>query len=220
MSNHRADTRPARSRRRSGRARAILSLGAVAVLATGMSVKGTFAFWTDTATVNTGNFVSGTLDVTLAGGLIGTGGETKIDALNMAGMAPGESVAASFAIANNGSVGLTYGISSAVTGELAQYMQFSIYAGATSAVTNPVGTNGIRTGSCSGTPILTDVVLSGSAVTPAPLTAFPRRTLPATGTKTENICVVAKLNPGADNGAQSKTMSASLVFDAKQVNAV
>lgn len=203
MSTHRADS-TRRRRSRSGRARALLSLGAVGVLATGLSVKGTFAFWTDAATVRTGSFQSGNLDITLDGGLTGQGGTTTISALSLSNMVPGESVAANVAVANAGSVGLTYTIVGTASGELASGMQLSVFTGTASATS--------RTMTCSGTQVGSTTTLSAAAAT-----FGAARSLASSGTET--LCVRAELPLSADNSLQGTTMTASLVFDAKQVGA-
>lgn len=213
MSNHRSSTK---RRRRTGRTRAIISLGAVAVLATGMSVKGTFAFWSDSATATTGSFSSGTLDITLNNLLAGPGGTTNIPALTLSLMVPGESVSASFPIANNGTVGLNYTISGSAIGDLAPFMQFTVTSGTANTATGTAAA-GNRAGTCSGPALVTNATLTSATQV---LMSTPRNLTPAGATKTENICVMARLNPDADDTAQTKTMSsASLVFNAKQVGA-
>lgn len=203
MSTHRADT-PKVRRSRSGRARALLSLGAVAILASGFSIKGTFAFWTDSATVQTGSFQSGNLDITLNGGLVGQGGSTTLTALALTNMAPGEAVAANVTLANAGSIGLTYTISGTASGDLAPGMRISLFRGAASTAS--------RVMTCSGTQIGATATLSSIATT------FGAAQALATG-GTDDLCVRVELPLTADNSFQSKTMTASLVFDAKQVGA-
>ena len=215
MSDHGTSDRPIRrprGRRGSGRARALMSLAAVAVLATGVSVKGTFAFWTDSATLQTGSFSSGTLDVTLGGQLTGQGGTWSPAGFSLTNLVPGESQAFSFAVANAGTVGLTYTVSGTATGGLAPSMQFSIHPG--TASNSGTAAAGNRTGSCTGAALATNVVLSGTATT---LVGTPRSL--AAGSGTENICVIARLDPAANNSAQGLTMSANLVFDSRSVGA-
>lgn len=189
-----------------------MSLGAVAVLATGLSVKGTFAFWTDSATMQTGSFSSGTLDITLGGQLVGNGGTWNNTAFAVATMMPGESQAVSFAVANNGTVGLTYTVSGTAAGALAPSMQFSVYPGTASNTGTAAAGN--RTGTCTGTALATNQVLSAVSTT---LVGTARALAAPAGT--ENICVIARFNSAAGNNTQGQTMTASLVFDAKQVGA-
>ena len=215
MSNHRRAA-VARKTRRSGRARALLSLAAVAVLATGMSVKGTFAFWTDSATANTGGFTSGTLDITVNGQLAGqanNGGNTTVASLNLTNMVPGESVAASFPLTNAGNVPLTYnGVGTGAGGlAVANGLQYSITFGATATNTGTAA-SGNRAGSC-GTGTATTLPMTAAT----PYTFATNRALAAGATDT--VCIVARLNPAAGNGLQGLAGSAAFVFDSKQVGA-
>lgn len=214
MSNHRADT-PRRPRRRSGRTRALLSLAAVAVLASGMSVKGTFAFWTDSATVNAGGFTSGTLDVTVNGQLGGQGGTTAIANLALANITPGESVAASFPVANVGTTPLTYNVTGTGSGALAvtNGLQYLVVFGASASNTGTAA-SGNRAGSC-GTTTATDA--NTTLLTAAAATLASNRSLAAGASDT--VCVIARLNFQAPNELQNKAGNATLVFDAKQVGA-
>lgn len=214
MSSHRK-----RSSRRSGsgRVRAMLGLGTVAFLALGFGAQGTFAFWTDQATVQSGTFKAGTLDITLNGALQGQGGSTSFGALSLTNMVPGESVSAFFPVANNGSVPLTYTVNGSATGGLAPGMQFSVFSG-TAAPNTGSTTNGNRAGTCNGTPIpgAQNVVLNSATSS----VVSQARTLAATGAPaSENICVIARLDPNAGNGLQDATMTATLIFNAKQVGA-
>jgi predicted ribosomally synthesized peptide with SipW-like signal peptide len=214
MSSHRAATP---RRRRTGRTRAILSLGAVAVLATGMSVKGTFAFWTDAATANTGTFTSGTLDISVNGALAAqNGGSTSLTNFKLDTMVPGESVAFSFPVKNEGTVPLTYKVTGTGSGALAvaNGMQYAVFFGSSASNTG-TSANGNRAGSC-GSTAATDTNTTLLTATSTTLTGSDR-TL-ASGAS-ETVCVVARLNFNAGNDLQGKSGSASLVFDSKQVGA-
>jgi predicted ribosomally synthesized peptide with SipW-like signal peptide len=219
MSTHRTDV-PARRRR--GRGRAVLALAAVAFLATGMSVQGTFAAFTDTATMSTGPFSSGTLDIVVNGQLAGPGttnnpGTTPNTSFTMTNMSPGESVATSFPVRNNGSTGLRYNVTGTATGGLAVAggMQYAVYFG--SAATN-TGTeaNGNRTGACGAGNTPTDA--NGTTLTGTSTSLAADRTL-AAGSAPETVCVVVRLNSTAGNALQGQTTSASLVFNARQLTA-
>lgn len=206
MSSHRS--RPS-SRRGSGRTRALVSLGAVGFLAIGLGAQGTFAFWTDSATASPANFSSGTLDIGLDNKLTGPGGSTPVAGFGLTNLFPGESQAVAFPIANAGSVGLTYSISGSASGGLAPVMQYSIFPGAASNTTP----GGVRTGSCTGTALASNQVLTATNAT---VVVGPRALAAAAS---ESICVIAKLDANANNSFQGMSTSASLVFDAKQVGA-
>ena len=212
MSNHRSATP---SRRRSGRARALLSLGAVAVLCTGLSVKGTFALWTDSATATTGSFSSGTLDLSVNGelkGLANNAGTTVVATLTGANLVPGESIAVSFPVKNEGNVPMTYTLTGTGAGALAvtNGLQYSLAFNVAAA--NAPLANGLRAGTCGGVAATdgnTDV-LNGTARTYATNRPF------AAGA-TDNICIVVRLNSQAPNNLQNLAGTASFFFDAKQV---
>lgn len=220
MTDHRAPRQARRAaprKRRSGRARAVLTLGAVGALALGLGAQGTFAFWTDSGTVTTGSLESGTLDITLNGALAGAvnnGQSTTLSALALTNMVPGESIAVAFPVANAGTAALTYTVTGTATGPLAPSMQFSIYPGTASNAGTAAANN--RAGACTGTAIVTNQVLTGSS---APVIATPRSLAGSPTPASESICVIAKLDTAADNTAQGKTMTANLVFNAKQVGA-
>ena len=218
MSTHRSDRAP--SARRRGRGRALLSLAVVAFLATGMSVKGTFAAWTDSATMQTGSFASGTLDVTLNGNLVGPGtannpGTWTNGSFALANLSPGESIATSFPVRNNGTTGLKYTLTGTGTGGLAvaNGMQFAVYYGvnAANAGTEAAGT---RLGSCGGT---TPTDANGTTLTSTASTFATDRVL-AAGAQ-ETVCIVARLSGAAPNALQGQTMTASLLFNARQLTA-
>ncbi|QCW50969.1 hypothetical protein FE634_12240 [Nocardioides dongxiaopingii] len=207
-----------RRRRRSGRTRAIISLGAVAVLATGLSVKGTFAFWTDSGTAQTGAFSSGTLDITVNGQLAGqanNGGSTTIASLALGNMVPGESVAGSFPVANAGTVPLTYTLTGTGSGGLAvtNGLQYSVTFGATAANTGSAA-NGNRTGTCGA---VTPTDANTTLLTTAPSTFATNRAL-AVGAS-DTVCIIARLNSNAPNALQTLGGTASFLFDSKQVGA-
>lgn len=210
MSSHRATRR----RTRSGRTRALISLGAVAALCTGLSVKGTFAFWTDSATATTGTFTAGTLDLKVDGKLGGTGGTTAVTTLTADNLVPGESIAATFPVENAGSVPLTYNLTATGAGGLAvtNGLQYSLTFGVTAD--NAVLANGLRNGRCGG-------VQSTDAGTQV-LTSTPRSyatNRPLGAGTSETVCVVVRLNSAAGNGLQGLQGTAAFVFDAKQVGA-
>lgn len=219
MTSHRDSAHPLRSLRRalgSARSRALLALAGVAALALGVGLQGTFAFWSDKATVTTGSFSSGTLDITLNGqlqGIANNGGTWTNTAYGLTNLSPGESFAFGFPVANAGTTGLTYTVTGTGTGDLAvaNGMQFTVYFGVTA--TNS-GSAGSRAGACGGTTPTGGTVLTPTSTT---LVATPRALTATTGT--ENVCIVARLDPNAPNSLQNKSMTASITFDSKQVGA-
>lgn len=207
---------PTHRRRRSGRVRALLSLG----LLLGITQVGTLASWTDSATAQGGNFSSGTLDLTVgessADQLSGPGGSWTHTNLALTAMAPGESVARSLTVGNGGSVLLTYN-ATVVTSNNDLFnattpgLQLTVVEGATVGNTGTQASNN-RIGTCtdgSATSLTnTDVSTSasglhGSAVS---LAAGASRT----------YCVLAKLATTSPNSMQGKTVTLTFSFNAQQ----
>jgi hypothetical protein len=220
MSTHRSETdaAPRRERRGRGRRRAALALTGVALVTTGASVEGTFAAFTDSATMSTGTFSTGTLDVTLNGMLGGPGGTWANNSFTIANLVPGESVAVSFPVGSAGTAPLKYTVRATGSGGLAvaNGLQYAVYFGNASNVATNTGTAAAsnRTGACGGT---TPTDATATNVTSTPVTFPGERTLAAGASET--VCIVARLNSQAGNGLQGQTSTASFVFDARQVNA-
>lgn len=207
-----ASTRP---RRPSGRIRALLSLG----MLVGIAQVGTLAAWTDSATVESGSFATGTLDLRVgdeaADQLGGQGGTWQHSALALNDLAPGESVAARITVGNGGSIPLAYtaavsSVDEALSGP--NGLKVTVVEGAT-GVTN-TGSHGAndRFGTCEGgTPTAaTDAPVNTSvtAISDAPIALAP-------GART-TYCVVARLSSDAPNSMQSKTSKIVFTFDAEQ----
>ncbi len=226
----RRGARKARTHGRSSpRVRALLSLGCVGALAAGLSAQGTFAFFTDQATVTTGSFASGTLDITLDGQLVGPGvannpGTYTNSSFALPLMVPSESFAYSFPVKNNGTVPLTYTLTGTGAGPLAvtNGMQYAVtFGNATSAASsNVTAANGLREGKCGGV-TTTDgntTLLQGAAVT------FGGTSRALAAGAAEQVCIVARFSSAAGNNLQgnagtSTPTTASFLFDAKQVGA-
>lgn len=196
----------------------VSTVAALLLLAGG--VRGTYAAWTDNATVGSGAFTTGTLDITLNGNLVGPGtannpGTWTNTSLALANMAPGESVAVGFPVRNNGSIGLKYTVTGTGSGGLAvaNGMQFATYFGVSPANSGTEAA-GTRTGSCGG---VTPTDSLGTTLTAAPSTFATDRVL-AAGAQ-ETVCIVARLNSTAGNALQGQSMTASLLFAARQLTA-
>jgi len=207
---------PTHRRRRSGRIRALLSLG----LLLGITQVGTLASWTDSATVQGGPISSGTLDLrvgtTSATELIGQGGSWTHPALTLLAMAPGESVAAPLTVGNGGSVALTYN-ATVVTSNNDLYnlatpgLQLTVVEGATVGNTG-IQANNNRIGTCTGgtgTSLTNkDVNMTASALHPGAVSLA--------SSATRSYCVLAKLMPTSPNSMQTKTTTLTFSFSAQQ----
>ncbi len=197
----------------SRRTRGLLSLGIIA----GIGGIGTLAYWTDDATVTTGSFTAGTLDVTINDALSGqanNGGTTSDAAFALSDLIPGESIARTVKIGNAGSIPLAYTAKAWNSGGLASGLRWTVVAGSTASNAGTVSA-GNRTGSCSsGSTTATNVTLGTSAGT-ATTVVTPSRTI--TTSASENICVIAKLDSGAGNSLQGASATATITINGVQL---
>ena len=193
----------------------MLSLGIVA----GLGAVGTLAYWSDEATITTGSFSSGTLDVTLNDVLAGAannGGTTSDTGFALSDMIPGESVARTVKVGNAGSIGLTYTAEAFNSGDLASGLRWTVVAGSTASNFGTAAA-GNRTGACSsGTTTATNETL-GTSAGAATTVVTPERAIDVGAF--ENVCVIARLDSGAANSLQGTSASATLTFNGTQLGA-
>lgn len=201
--------------RRRGRTRALLSLG----LLLGVTQVGTLASWTDSSTVTTGTFSTGTLDVLVGAGsadqLGGQGGAWTHTELALTGAMPGESIARTVTVGNGGTVPLTLtGTAStaddALSTEDGNGLLLTFVAGGTPDNSGSQS-GGDRLGTCSGgDSVLADVPLTTDG---ADLSLDDYR-LDA-GEQT-SFCVSLGLSPDAPNSLQGAATTAVLTFGGQQ----
>lgn len=204
---------------RRGRPGPVLVIAVIACVGLGLPVArgldGTLATFTDTPTLTSGTSSAGTADITLNGqlsGSAGSGGTTTFTALQVTpssvGLAPGESIAAAFPVADNGSLQIAYTVAATAAGTLGPAMLYSVYVGSTAAASN-TGTQAAatRSGSCTGT-----LLVSNQTYTATATSVSGTRTLAAGGS--ENFCVVARLDPNAANSFQALGTIVSFTFSA------
>jgi predicted ribosomally synthesized peptide with SipW-like signal peptide len=176
----------------SARTRAALSLGVV--LAVGST--GTFAYWTDDVSVNGTTFTAGTLDLQVND--LNT--VAAYTTLNLATMVPGNSMAGTLVIKNNGNVPLKYTGATATTNtdgkNLAGNLTARVTLGA-AAGTSPTMT-------CDGTAI------AGGATTAIGALTTPKRQLGPGATET--ICVEVTLPAGAPSTVQAGRTDVTFTF--------
>lgn len=175
----------------------------------GFGYTGTFAYWTDQATIQGGTLASGVLNLTLDGQ---EGNPTPATwSLGAGNLVPQESVASAIPVQNPGTVAFTYTATATGSGDAQMLadMTFRTYVGG--GPTNGTGSDGLRVGSCGGT-LVSTLTLTGTAQS-----AVPAQTLTVGGS--QQVCVVASLNGNASSADQGKTVSAAYVFDAVQLGA-
>lgn len=191
---------------RSARVRALLTLG----LLLGFGAVTTLAYWTDTATVTTGSFTSGTLNLKVDG-VEGNPTAYSLTSFTASNLVPGESIAGSFAVQNTGNVDFTYTATGTASGTLAPDLRFTVKTGATASNT---GSAGSRVGSCTGgTAQSSGLTYTSTAQT----VAGTAQTVVAGGSQT--FCVIATLDPTTPLADGGKSATASFVVTAKQLGA-
>lgn len=194
-----------------GRTRALLSLG----LVFGFGAVGTMAYWTDQGTMTTGDIAAGSLDLRLkdASTLMGQGGTWPNTDFAASSLIPGESVAFSFPVRNDGTAGFRFSATATASGTLATGLRFTTTHGASAASNSGSASNGNRAGTCGANTVdSTSVTLSGTS---ASVINTPGVTL-ASGAST-TVCVIVALDSSAGNALQSATAAATYVFNAVQL---
>jgi hypothetical protein len=191
----------------SAQVRALLSVG----ILLGVGSVGTMARFTASGDATAGSFTTGSLDVRLnaAGNNVGQGGTWTNASLAIADITPGESLAVSFPVRNDGSTGLTYTATATATGGLAPALRFSTYTGGTATNSGTAAADD-RVGTCTGTAASTAVTLSGSAAT----VIATAQTLAVSAS--QNVCVLVQLSTTAASSVQGSSATASYAFNAVQ----
>ena len=177
----------------SARTRAALSLGVV--LAVGAT--GTFAYWTDSVSVTGTTFTAGSIDLQVNG--LNT--VTAYTTLNLATMVPGNSMAGTLVVKNNGASPMKYTAAAAATNLDNKNLRSSLIAKVT-ADTAATGTSPAMT--CAGAAL----AASGTTVTGG-LINTGRQLAPGA---TETICVQVTLDPAAPSALQNATTDVTFTF--------
>lgn len=201
MSEHRAHRRTrACGWFRSLRVKALLSLGLVATI----SVGGSMAYWSDTATVTGVTLTAGTLDLKVNN----VDNVTGYTAMNISNMVPGNSTAGVLTVRNAGTVPLTYTITSSGTNTDSKNLVGALVAKVT---TDSVTTGTSPAVRCAGTAISS----SGTSFTGGLVGSGIKRTLAAGSSET--ICIQATLPTNAAASLQGGTTNITFTLTADQI---
>lgn len=212
MGRHVAE-RPVRGGRRAARARRRppVKTVLVAALLLGAGSTGTYAYWSDSATVTGGELQSGSMDLQINGGAVGTGTDVTVGSIATSDLTPSEYQAFDLSLANVGTPDFTW------TAAVQRVDTTWSY------VDDPL-TVQLFTGSVEEDPDYPriDACVGGSPLGPeetvlttaASLTTSPV-TLASGGT--DSLCVLVGMKSSADNANQGKTGTIELHFDAHQV---
>ena len=182
------------------RVRALLSLGLVALLGMG----GTFAYWSDTATISGTTIKAGNLDLKVNG----QDSVTGYASLNITNMVPGNTTAGVVTIKNAGSVPFTYSMSASASNGDTKALGAALAAKITgdSAVT---GTSPNAT--CNGAALANTATTFGNNLISS---ASPRSL--AVGSS-ETICIQAMLPANANTSLQGATTDITFTVTANQL---
>lgn len=184
----------------SDRVRAALGLGVV--LAVGAT--GTFAAWTDNATLSGTSFTSGTLDVQL-----NSVDNVASATLSMTNMIPGSSSAEVVVLKNNGNVSLKWSLTGGLAGTNATDFNAAIPNGLKILILDggsKVGTG--NTSTCSGGSSL----LTSTSLTSTTSTSLLSGQGPLASTGTKSLCIQITLDSGAPTSLQTKSATATFTF--------
>lgn len=186
---------------RSTRARAALSLG----LVLGTAATGTFAFWTDSATVSGTTIQTGSIDLQVNNLTTNDTGYTQ---LNLTGMVPSNSVAGVITVKNAGSSPFTYSVDASASNAdgkgLGAALVVKVTAAASATGSAPSRTCGGATLANTGASFAANLVSS----------ANPRQL--AAGAS-ETLCIQATLPAGAASSLQNATTNVGFTFNASQL---
>lgn len=187
----------------SARLRAALSLGVVLSLAS----TGTFAFWTDSATVAGATLTGGTINLELK-----DGANPFVDsvsdhaALDIDAMVPGNTVAAVLTVRNSGTAPLTFVASSAATNPDTKNLAGALVVKVTAASAVTGSSPTART--CAGTALTgSGTVLNSALVGTA---------IELAAASTTTVCVQIGLPNGASTSLQGATTDVTLTFTGTQ----
>jgi predicted ribosomally synthesized peptide with SipW-like signal peptide len=193
-------TRPTHRRRRSGRVRALLSLG----LLLGISQVGTLASWTDSATIGGSNLTSATLDIKA-----NNQDNYSSITLSMSAMVPGSTSAEVITIKNAGTAPLKYTLTGGLTGTDAS----SYNTAAANGLLLTIRAGGTLSGStCNGGMVVfTEAPLTSTTAT----TLLPTRpAIALVPNGTESLCFQIRLAITAPTTLQGKTTTATFAANA------
>lgn len=174
--------------------RAVMSLG----LVLGFGSAGTFAYWTDEATVSGLTITAGVLDLELQDD---ADDSVTFTSLNISNMIPGQSVAGVLKVENVGNVGFTYTASTSVSNS-------TLAAALVVKVTNGSVSGSSPSATCTGSQ------LSGTGTDLDDALVSTARSLAATAS--ENLCIEVSMPSGASSSLQGTTTNVSYTFTATQ----
>jgi predicted ribosomally synthesized peptide with SipW-like signal peptide len=179
----------------------VLSLGVVLAA----SATGTYAYWTDSATVSGTTITSGSIDLFVNGG----NNDTAFTTMSLSNMVPGNSAAGVITVKNNGNSPLTYYVDGAASNAdgkgLGAAMTVKVTADATRSGSSPNWT-------CAGSALAN----TGSSFSANLVQSANPRMLAAGASET--LCIQATLPSSVTGtGLQNASTNVSFTFNASQL---
>lgn len=181
------------------RVRAALALG----ILLGVGAVNTSAYWTDRAELRGGILTAGTLDIKLGVPAVDNNPPQFRADLAMDDMVPGSRKDAVVRVSNAGTVPLVFSVSGTATNngpgadQMGSSLRLAVYPSSSG-------------GTCTGTPLATDVVPTGRVLADQPELGDG---------DIRDLCVRATLPDDADAAVQGQSTQVTLTFHAKQVGA-
>ena len=191
---------------RSARSRAALSLGVVLALGS----TGTFAAWTDSASLSGTSFTSGTLDVKLANSTLSYGDSAASTTLSLTNMIPGATSAEVISLKNNNNVPFKWSLTGGLNGNDA-----TTFAGV-NAISLTIRDNGTKSGTGATSTCTGGSVLFGpTALTDVTSTSLLTGQGGSTGliqNSVKSLCFQFTFDSNAANALQGKSLGAAFTF--------
>jgi len=196
MSDHTGTRRP----RRSGRVRALLSLG----IAVGLGSIGTFAFWTDDVVISGTSFTAGTLDLQ-----VNNADSFATTTLGMTALVPGNTSAQVLTLKNNGTAPLKYTMTGGLSGTDAAAYNTAAALKLTVTVAGTISGSGNSATCSAGTSTLVSAVALTSTTSTALIST---RQGPIAAAGTVALCFQITFDSAAPTTLQAKVAAATFTL--------
>jgi len=192
---------PLRSWLRDTRVLAGLSLGAVAAI----GVTGTFAFWTDTATITGQTLTSGSIDLKAGADAASAADAFTTTTMGATAMVPGNTVAQTLVLKNAGTAPLKWTLAGGLGGTDAA--AFGTASAMLLTITNGTASAGL----CSGSVVASVSSVPLTSTTTTSIIGTRQALIPGNG-GTTSLCLQIKLDDNAPQSLAGKTATPTFTF--------
>ncbi|MCX6395243.1 MAG: TasA family protein [Propionibacteriales bacterium] len=191
------------ARLRDTRVQAAASLGLVLAAA----ATGTYAYWTDSASVSGTTISSGSIDLFVNG----ANNDTAFTSLSFTNIVPGQSAAGVITVKNNGLSPLTYYVNGAASNADTKGLGAALVVKVTGDATRTTSGTSFT---CAGNALANTGTAFAANLVGSPTVATQRQLIPGAS---ETLCVQASLPTGAASTLQNATTNISFAFTASQI---